>query len=149
MIMLQKTSNSTNSTDGRDVMDEQKLKKGYNGYLLTDAGRQDLFVHIEPMFPDVIAHHVTHEFGVYDSLPPDATSVRVVATVSNNKVQAAIVTVNGSEVRDENSFYHITISLDKSAGAKAVGSNALIADENNWQDVDPFNIPVVPTFFPF
>lgn len=131
-------------------MQETKLRKGYNGYELTEQGRADLLAHIEPLFPDVVAHHVTHEFGVYESLPPDATSVRVVAVANNDRVQAAIVKVNGTTAREYgNSFYHITISLDRAAGGKANDSNELIRDSRNWVAVDPFNVSVTPKFFAF
>lgn len=129
-------------------MNEEKLKKGYNGYLLTDKGRSDLLTHIEPIFPDVIAHHVTYEFGIYDQLPPDATYVRAVAQASNDKVQAVVVMVNGAMIRPDGGIYHITLSLDKAAGAKAVDSNVLIK-ESDWDTIDPFNIKVEPKFFPF
>jgi hypothetical protein len=131
-------------------MDEKKLRKGYTGYELTDAGRADLLAHIAPLFPDVVAHHVTHEYGVYESLPPDATTVRVVAMANSDKVQTAIVKVNGTTTREYgDSFYHITVSLDRAAGGKAVDSNDLIRDSRNWVAVDPFNVAVTPKFFPF
>lgn len=130
-------------------MDENKLKKGYNGYELTDQARAELLAHIEPMHPDVIAHHVTHEFGIYEELPPDTDTVRVTAVASDNKVQAAIVKVNGTTQRPGGGFYHITVSLDRAAGAKPVDSNTLIADSRNWHAVDPFNLAVMPKFFQF
>ena len=130
-------------------MDEKKLKKGYTGYELTDSARWELMAHIEPIHPDVIAHHVTHEYGVYESLPPDTNTVRVTAMASNDTVQAAIVKVNGTTQRPDGKFYHITISIDRAAGAKPVDSNALIADSKNWVAVDPFNLAVMPKFFNF
>lgn len=130
-------------------MDEKKLRKGYTGYELTDHARSELLAHIDPIFPDVVAHHVTHEFGVYESLPPDTNTVRVIATASDDRVQAAIVKINGTTQRLDGSFYHITISLDREAGAKPVDSNRLIKDSDNWVAVDPFNLAVAPKFFPF
>lgn len=130
-------------------MDENKLKKGYSGYLLTDQGRSHLLAHIDPIHRDVIAHHVTHEFGVYESLPPQAHTVRVTAVASNDKVQAAIVKINGSTARTDGNTYHITVSIDRSAGAKPVDSNALIKDTRNWIAVDPFDVEVEPRFFSF
>jgi hypothetical protein len=124
--------------------------RGYNGYQLTDQSRDKLMRILGEIHPDVIAHHVTHEFGVYDSLPPDATSVRMIAIAADDKVQAAIVEVNGEVERLQgNSFYHITISIDKSAGGKAVDSNALIKDRSNWVAVAPVELAVIPAFFPF
>jgi hypothetical protein len=130
-------------------MDEKKLKKGYTGYELTNSAHRELLAHIEPIHPDVIAHHVTHEYGVFESLPPDATYVRVTAVASNDKVQAAIVKVNGTSFRPNDKVYHITISIDRAAGAKPVDSNDLVQDSRNWVAVDPFNLAVMPKFFKF
>ena len=131
-------------------MDEQKLRKGYNGYELTTQARNDLFAHINPMYPDIIANHVTHNYGIYDELPPKADSARVIAVVSNEKVQAAIVKINGTTTREYgDSFYHVTISVDRAAGGSPKDSNELLKDSRNWHAVDPFNIEVIPKFFPF
>lgn len=129
-------------------MEENNLKKGYNGYLLTPRGREHLLTHIEPVHPDVIAHHVTYEFGVYESLPPDAAYVRVIATASNEQVQAAIVKVNGTTARESGGIYHITVSVDRAAGGTPKMSNDLIVDSRNWTAVDPFDVDVEPRFFP-
>lgn len=130
-------------------MDEKKLRKGYTGYELTEVGRSDLLTHIQPVHPDVVAHHVTHEYGVFESLPPEATSVRVIAVAANDLVQAAIVKVNGTTTRVYgDSFYHITVSLDRKAGAQAAMSNDLIRDSRVWTAVEPFNVSVTPKFFP-
>src|SRR6056297_135685 len=130
-------------------MNEEKLRKGYNGYLLTDQGRAHLLAHIDPVHPDVVAHHVTHEFGVYEQLPPDADSVRVIAVASNDQVQAAVVKVNGTTQREDGGVYHITVSVDRAAGGTPKMSNDLLTDSRNWQAVDPFSLPVMPRFFPF
>jgi len=130
-------------------MDEKKLKKGYTGYELTNNSHYQLLGHIEPIHPDVIAHHVTYEHGVYEQLPPDTNMVRVTAMASNDKVQAAIVKVNGTTARPDGGTYHITISIDRAAGAKPIDSNALIDDSRGWEYVEPFNLAVTPTFFPF
>lgn len=130
-------------------MNEEKLKKGYSGYLLTEAGRAVLLSHVNPVFPDVISHHVTDEFGIYETLPDDATCVRAVAVAQNDTVQAVIVEINGTLRRTDGCYYHITLSLDKATGAKPVDSVALIKDSNNWTCIDAFNIAVTPAFFPF
>jgi hypothetical protein len=135
---------------GLEYMDNITPNKGYNGYKLTDQSRDELMRIVDPIHPDVIAHHVTHEFGVYESLPPAANWVRVIATASNDKVQAVIVEVNGEMERVQgDSFYHITISIDKSAGGKAVDSNALIKDPSNWTAIMPVDLAVIPVFFNF
>jgi len=130
-------------------MDEKKLRKGYTGYLLTDHAKSQLLGHIEPMHPDIVAHHVTHEFDVYESLPPDTNTVRVTAVAYDDRVQCAVVKVNGSTRRPDGKIYHITISLDRAAGAKPVDSNMVLDDLTNWYSVDPFNLAVMPKFFSF
>lgn len=130
-------------------MNEEKLRKGYNGYRLTERGRSHLLAHITPVHPDVLAHHVTHDFGIYESLPPDADHARVIAVAENHLVQAALVQINGQINRGDASVYHITISVDRAAGGKPVDSNGLLADDSNWQPIDPFNVDVEPAFFPF
>lgn len=130
-------------------MDQTKLLKGYTGYELTELGRAQLLAHIEPAYPDVIAHHVTHEFGVYDSLPPEAASVRVTAVAFDDRVQAVVVKVNGTTARPDNKIYHITVSIDRGAGATPNDSNRMLADLANWRAIDPFNVDVVPKFFIF
>jgi len=130
-------------------MDQKKLRKGYNGYLLTERGRSHLLAHVDPVHADVIAHHVTHEYGVYESLPPETHTARATAVASNDKVQAVIVKINGSTARADGSFYHVTVSIDRAAGAKPVDSNALIKDSRNWTAIEPFDIEVEPRFFSF
>ena len=131
-------------------MDEKKLRKGYNGYLLTDHSRGLLLGMIEPLHPDIIAHHITHEFGIYEELPPDAHTARVTAVASNDRVQAAVVKINGTTARTYgDSFYHVTISVDRAAGGKPNDSNELIKDSRNWTAVEPFNLAVMPNFFQF
>lgn len=125
-------------------------QKGYNGYELAEQARDNLLRRIPPIYPDVIAHHVTHEFNIVDQLPPDATHVRVTYMMHGNGVQAAIVKVNGTTAREHSdSFYHITISIDRAAGAQAKDSNDLIKDSRNWTVVVPFDVDVIPKFFPF
>ena len=127
-----------------------KLKKGYNGYELTAQARDNLLKHIVPIHPDVIAHHVTHEYGIYEQLPPDASSVRVTAIAQDSGVQVAIVKVNGTTTRVyDDSFYHITISINRADGAKPQDSNGLIKDSRNWTAVMPFDLDVIPKFISF
>jgi hypothetical protein len=129
-------------------MDEPKLRKGYTGYELTSNARSELLAHVNPVHPDVVAHHITHEYGVYEQLPPYVDMVRVIAVAQNDLVQAAIVKINGTTTRVYgDSFYHITVSVDRAAGGKAVDSNALIKDSKNWTAIDPFNLAVMPKFF--
>ena len=118
--------------------------------MLTDQARAALLAQVVPVFDTVVAHHVTHQFGVYDTMPPDADTVRVVAVAQNDMVQAAVVKVNGTTARDYgDSFYHVTVSLNTDAGAKPNDANALVKDSTTWTAVVPFDLDVTPQFFPF
>ena len=127
-----------------------KERKGYNGYKVTPAGRKTLLENLDLKFADMFAHHVTHEFGIVEQLPPHVDTVRVVAVAANDRVQAAVVKVNGTTERaTDGSTYHITMSLDGSVFAKPVESNDLLADSKVWIAVEPFDVEVVPWWCPF
>lgn len=131
-------------------MDEKKLRKGYNGYELSAQSKDYLLTHITPIHPNIIAHHVTYDYNIYEELPPEAKWVRVIAIANNESVQVVIVKINGTTIREYgNGFYHITISVGRSKGGSPNQSNDLIKDSRNWRAVDPFNIEVIPKFFPF
>ena len=130
-------------------MKENDIKKGYNGYLLSDSGKGKLLSIIQPVHPNTIAHHITYEFGVEESFPPNINKVKVIAHAENDKVQAAIVEVNGNTRRPDGKIYHITISIDRSKGGKPVQSNDLIEIPESWIKIDPLWIEVEPKFFQF
>jgi GNAT superfamily N-acetyltransferase/RNA:NAD 2'-phosphotransferase (TPT1/KptA family) len=116
----------------------------YTAYVLTDASRELLLKNFPPKFPDVIAHHVTFQFGVSKDAPepPPATLV-VEGYASDESLEALIVSVDGKTERPDGSTYHITLSLDRSQGRTPKDSNAVIK-ANGWHPVEhPFAIQVV------
>jgi len=126
-----------------------KPRHGYVGWELPEHERSRLLEIITPSYPDVIAHHVTHKFGVKETYPlPHQTHGELIGVADDgDRVQAVIVTVGGEIYNENNGIYHITWSLDKSKGAKAFMSNQVIA-AGNWTRFDT-KIPVqlVPAFF--
>ena len=100
----------------------------YIGWLLSEANRSELMHYFEPAYPDVIAHHVTLAFGVEANhpLPPEVKAAVVGFVDDGEGVQALIVRINGSTQRPDGGTYHITWSIDRSAGRKPVDSNAVI-----------------------
>jgi hypothetical protein len=124
--------------------------KGYTGYELTEVGRATLLAHFPAVHPDVITHHVTHEFGVDDSIPPHADFVTVIAQAQNDLVQAVVVAINANVFREDGKIYHITVSVNKELGGKPVQSNDLLTDPTLWHIVSPpLTVAVTPKFFPF
>lgn len=106
----------------------------YTGWLLPQDERARLLDLITPAYPDVVAHHVTLSFGVPADTPaPENAMGEVVGIVDDGAgVQALVVRVNGTTQRPDGSTFHITWSLDKAAGRKAVHSNAVIR-AMGWQ----------------
>lgn len=108
----------------------------YSAYVLSEKSRAALLQAFPPKFPDVIAHHVTVQFGIkLDSDPPKSASVRVFGYASDASLEAIVVAVDGTTMRPDGKTYHITLSLDRTQGRRPVESNIVIA-ANGWEHVD-------------
>jgi hypothetical protein len=116
----------------------------FSAHVLTKNGKKTLLDHLEPNFPNVIAHHVTVEFGVHASHPkPPQSKVVVYGYVSDDSLEAAVVKVNGKMFRPDGKRYHITLSLDRSLGRKPVDSNALLSHVK-YTPIEPFEVETKP-----
>ena len=115
----------------------------YSAYVLDEGSRSKLLAQLPPKYPDVIAHHVTIDFGVKKSI--DAVligtkqPIQIIGYVNGDGIEAAIVAVAGNTTRPDGKVFHITLSLDRSKGHKPVDSNALIK-ENGWIQIQPFTV---------
>lgn len=129
------------SHDGFVWVQRPKGKKAsYAAYVLTPAARDLVLEKFPPKFPDVIAHHVTYQFGSNEAPPP--ASIVVVGYTSDDSLECLVVSVDGSTERPDGSTYHITLSLDRSQGRKPVDSNAVI-EKNGWTPIEqPFDVQV-------
>ena len=97
------------------------------GWRLDRDDRQRLLERFRPIFPDLVAEHVTLQFGGKPALP-DETSGRIVGEIDDGEgVQALVVEIGGTTRRPDGSTFHITWSLDRAAGRKPVDSNQVIA----------------------
>ncbi len=127
------------------------MAKGYNGYLLVN--RDEVLAKLRAKnlikFDEIVAHHVTWKFGVEDSLPPDATNARIIGIASNSKIQALAVSINGTSDRPDGSTLHITLSLDRSKGAKPKDSNDLFSEGLGLLEPFAMAIQLKPKFFSF
>jgi len=125
---------------------EEKVVRGYNGYLLPDNERSKLLAKFPPKYKDVIAHHITVKYPALSSDPlPEGTSFKVVGYADDGLgLEALVIEVNGSVYRPDGKIFHITWSL--SEGRKPVESNKVIS-EKGYEKVDPINIHMIPTFF--
>ena len=112
---------------------------GYSAYIIENQSRLQLLEHFPPKFSDVIAHHVTFKFPDQFA-PPLCDEVIVVGYAANDKVECVVVEVRGSVDRPAGGFFHITLSVDRKAGAKPVHSNRLL--KKGWQAVERLSLDV-------
>lgn len=116
------------------------LTEMYTAYELDKKSRQLLAATFPPKYPDFIGHHITYKMVKKTdmSLPSQPKSIKVIGYADDGKgLEALVVEINGKTQRPDGKLYHITWSLDKSAGRKPVQSNSLVAN-----GFDPVNPPV-------
>lgn len=120
------------------------------GWKLPEAERQRLLAWFAPLYPDVIADHVTLRTGTDGGTPlPQQSSGEIVGEIDDGDgVQALVVRIGGTTRREDGSTYHITWSLDRARGRRPVQSNIVIA-ELGWRDLSA-TIPIIltPAHFP-
>ena len=96
------------------------------GWRLDRDDRSELLDRFPPKFPDTVAEHVTLQSGT-DCPLPTARTGEVIGEIDDGAgVQALVVRIGGTEKRPDGSTYHITWSLDRPAGRRAVESNDVI-----------------------
>ena len=114
----------------------------YTGWLLTDHDRARLLRKFPPIYPRVIAHHVTMTMEEAE-LPIETTAVVVGEVDDGNGVQALVVQIGSTTRRPDGDTYHITWSLG--LDRKPVDSNAVL--KNGWKKVWPVYISLTPMIF--
>lgn len=97
------------------------------GWKLELEDRDRLLARFPPAFPDVIADHVT--LGRKPNVPGDVNSEVIGYASDAEGIEALVVAIDGRHNRPDGSIFHITWSLDKAAGKRAVQSNDLL--QNN------------------
>ena len=123
------------------------MRKGYTGWVLTEATRKTLLEMFPPKYDKVVAHHITFAFNVTEEdVPPEAIASVVGYRDSFDGLEVLVVEVNGSTERDDGSVYHITWSLDPDMYTPK-DSNKLL--ETGFKKISPFMIDVKPFFNPF
>ena len=110
------------------------------GWTLNPDDRAALLVRFAPLYPQVVATHVTLDAEAPPERPlPTGRSGELVGQADDGVgVQALVVRIGETTDRPDGSTYHLTWSLGP--GRRAVESNAVIA-ARGWASVDP-PIPV-------
>ncbi len=99
---------------------------GYVAYNLTDASRDVLLERFPPRFENVVCHHVTvrHDVPAEHPLPEGGVLKVIGYALDEAGVEALVVEVNGTHLREVGGVYHVTHSLAE--GRAKVESNAVI-----------------------
>jgi hypothetical protein len=121
------------------------------GWTLAEADRARLLLQFTPLFPDVVADHVTLRTGTDGDTPlPSETEGEIVGEIDDGEgVQTLVVRIGGTTSREDGSTYHITWSLDRASGRRAVESNAVLA-RLGWRALpEPIPLALTPAHFPF
>lgn len=116
---------------------------------LSEKSRSELAKIFPPKFPEFIGHHITYGMRKKgDDTLPHADSFRVVGYAINEEgLETLVVEVDGSTSRPDGKIFHITWSLDRSAGFKPVHSNDLLMSKG-WQKIhSPINITATAKFY--
>lgn len=116
------------------------------GWRLPRDEREALLARFPPIWPDVIADHVTLEASASaNTALPAAQAGAVIGHVNDGEgLQALVVAIDGTSRRPDGSTYHITWSLDRARGREAKESNRVLANRE-WAELDaPIPITLVP-----
>lgn len=116
------------------------------GWKLDRADRTALIEQFPPAYEHVVADHVTlaAKVGANLPLPPEQDGRIVGRADDGDGVEAIVVEIGGSTDRPDGSTYHITWSLDRAKGRRAVESNDVIRDRG-WEGfAQPVAIRLIP-----
>jgi hypothetical protein len=116
------------------------------GWLVDEAQRPELLARFTPVYPQVVAHHVTLRSGAPDTepLPPQVQAEIVGEADDGEGVQTLVVRLDGTTDRPDGSTFHITWSLAE--GRRAKESNDVIA-ECGWKPVEATPVRLIPARF--
>lgn len=120
----------------------------YTGWALDRGQRGDLLTRFPPIYPEVVADHVTLKFGAgQDEALPTETRGEIVGHADDGAgVQAMVVRIGGTTDRPDGSTYHITWSLKP--GRQAKESNDVIR-ERGWTPLpEPIPVSLEPKGYP-
>ena len=109
---------------------------------LNKIERSHLLERFPPLWPDVVADHVTLTSSKLASGDlPDAVSAFVVGHVND---RAGLQALDGTTTRPDGSAYHITWSIDRKAVRQPKDSNDVLA-RLGWEELEmPLPIHLIP-----
>ena len=129
---------------------QSQVKSNVIGWALDPAQRERLLRAFSPVYPDVIADHVTLAVGVGDkaALPHEVCGEIVGRVDDRSGLEVMVVSIGGTTQRPGGGIYHITWSLDRARERTAVQSNHVLAGWS-WAALPwPIPIKLAPTRWP-
>jgi hypothetical protein len=110
------------------------------GWKLDPDQRAELLLQFPPLYPNVVADHVTLQRTAADAPLPGEAEAEIVGRADDGQgVEAMVVRLNRTTDRPDGSTYHITWSL--ADGRSARESNDVIA-ASGWTSFD-LSMPVI------
>lgn len=110
------------------------MRNGYIAFVLDDESRTKILQLCGTKYPDVIAHHITIQFGVEKPTDEELHTInelfhtlKIVGYAADDKVETLVCWVDGSTIREDGKLYHLTLSIDRSKGAKPAHSKNVLA----------------------
>jgi hypothetical protein len=102
------------------------------GWKLDRTQRDALLQRFPPRYADPDADHVTLQAGASGPVPADPSSAVIIGHADDGAgLECMVVRLNGTTDRPDGSTFHITWSLDKAGGRRAVQSNDVLR-ERGW-----------------
>ena len=119
------------------------------GWKLDPRERAELLGRFPPRWPDVVADHVTLQADAPDNAPlPAETAGELVGCVDDDHgLQAMVVQIGGTTDRPDGGTYHVTWSLDRQQGRRAVESNRVLARQGWTKLPEPTPLSLRPARF--
>ena len=120
------------------------------GWELDQRDRARLLEQFPPVYPDVVADHVTLASGVSAATPVPAEHEGAVVGRADDGagVEALVVEIGGTTDRPDGGAYHLTWSIDRARGREMKHSNDVIR-ERGWTPLSrPIPIRLEPKRFP-
>lgn len=98
----------------------------YTAYCFGKEERRQLLEKFPPMFANVKADHITIEYDVPldTATPANPSNVQIIGYACDQSLEAMLVSVDGSHIRPNGQFYHITWSYN--LGRTPAESNDLL-----------------------
>lgn len=111
------------------------------GWKLDRAERGALLARFPARYPDPDADHVTLQAGADGPPPADPVTAAIIGHADDGAgLECMVVRLDGATDRPDGSTFHITWSLDKAAGRRAVQSNDVLRDRGWTALAEPVSI---------